>query len=125
VRNGRDLPGSDDDRGRMRDSDLQSCFGVVLPGWHDYGDLHDKRAKLHVQGDGCGQHAAGVPELCGDHDGGATIVPVRDEHGGELHDADGNGQLPWDTICDVRTACGVDVPGGDDFGDLHGQGCVQ
>ena len=125
MRNGRDLSGSDDDRRRLRDGGLQSCIGVVLPGWHDYGDLHDKRAKLLVQGDGCRQHAACVPELCGDHDDGATIVSVLDQHGGELHDADGNGQLPRDTIRDVRTADGVDVPGGDHFGDLHGDGRVQ
>ena len=48
VRNGSDLSGSDDDWGRVRDSDLQSSIGVVLPGWHDYSDVHDIRAKLLV-----------------------------------------------------------------------------
>jgi len=63
---------------------------------------------------------AGVPEwLPGIDDcGGAAFVSVRDYRAGELHDADGYGQL-GDADRGVQSACGTTVPGWHDYSDVH------
>jgi len=50
---------------------------------------------------------------------GAAFVSVRDYRAGELHDADGHGQLR-DADRGVQSACGITVPGWHDYSDVHG-----
>ena len=103
------------------DSSLYTSIRFVIPGRHDYSDLHGDRcvkqsSKLHVYCDGqrCGEPGRGMP--CEpDHPSDYGVMFSHDD----LH-SHGHGQLPGCKHTNLCASVRFVIPGRHVYGYLHG-----
>ena len=108
-----------------RDGRVRACKRLDVPGGDDDGDVYGngrgrKHRDVFVRRDGAGHRGAGG-DVPGEHDGAEDTGAVLD--GGQLHGADADGQLSR-SDGELHAGFRVDVPGGRDDGDVHGDGRI-